>query len=119
MTKKIEIFLFINIFQRHIIFIIHIYPYFSNTKLNIMSTTTNIFKLTSFSPVGIKQPNYPVQFCCLCRGHLHEVCSQCMEKNNEECAVTKDNDTENYYHEHCYTLINRTNKPLNAKAKAK
>ena len=63
-----------------------------------------IFKLTNFSPVGFKNYNYPVQFCSLCRGYLSDVCSNCIEKGEDDCDVVKQN--ESYYHKHCYSLIN-------------
>ena len=68
---------------------------------------SRIFKLTNFSPIGFKQVNYPVPYCSLCRGYLTEVCGTCIEKGEEECAVTKNNDS--YYHAHCYTLMGSSN----------
>lgn len=65
---------------------------------------TRIFRLTSFSPIGFKQVNYPTQFCSLCRGYLNDVCSMCMEKGEDKCNVTNQNGS--YYHSHCYTLMN-------------
>lgn len=67
-----------------------------------------IFKLTSFSPIGFMKPNYPVKFCSLCRGYLVEVCNECLEKHHEVCEVINQENT--YYHKHCYSLMNSTNK---------
>lgn len=67
------------------------------------TTNTKIFKLTSFSPIGFKTMNYPVQFCSLCRGYLTDVCSTCMEKGCEKCDVI--NNDGSYYHNHCYTFM--------------
>lgn len=61
------------------------------------------FKLTNFSPIGLKIVNYPVQFCSLCRGYLTEVCNICMENNSENCAVVNIDNT--FYHDHCYKFM--------------
>ena len=78
-------------------------------------TDTRTFKLTNFSPIGFKQVNYPTQFCSLCRGYLTDVCSVCMEKNEEKCNVTNQNGS--YYHSHCYTFMNAETKKPKPKGK--
>lgn len=62
-----------------------------------------IFTLTNFSPIGIKEVNYPVQFCSLCRGRLIDVCSLCIENGSEICNII--NNDEFYYHYHCHNII--------------
>lgn len=61
-----------------------------------------IFKLVSFSPVGFKKINYPIQFCQLCKGSLTEVCGTCFENENDCCEVINVEDT--YLHDHCYKI---------------
>ena len=65
---------------------------------------TQIFKLINFSPIGFKKPNYPVQYCSLCRGYLTDVCTSCIENHRENCVVVNYNDV--YYHQHCYNFMN-------------
>ena len=72
------------------------------------------FSLINFTPVGFKEPCYPVQYCCLCRGKLNDVCSTCLENLNQyvNCNVLKVED--NYYHSHCYIILRTTeSKPVN------
>lgn len=75
-----------------------------------MSDRTKTFNLTNFSPIGFKKPNYPTQYCLLCRGYLTEVCNTCSEHSREVCPVINNNDT--YYHSHCFNFMNST-KPTN------
>jgi len=77
--------------------------------------SSKIFTLTNFSPIGFKEINYPVQFCTLCRGRLVDVCSSCIERNNDICNVI--NTDGSYFHYHCYNLMNNDNKNPAAKAK--
>jgi len=78
---------------------------------------TRIFKLTSFSPIGFKIPNYPVDMCLVCRGPLTEVCMDCSEKNKEECPVVLVEET--HYHRHCYQyLTSNSNSSNNSNKKA-
>ena len=65
------------------------------------------FKLTSFSPVGFKIPNFPVQHCSICRGYLTDVCGTCFENKQTECQVT--NKDGNYHHLHCYNCASKKN----------
>ena len=75
-----------------------------------------VFRMVNFSPVGLKMVNYPVQYCGLCRGYLTEPCSNCLEKGDDKCTVT--NQEESYYHTHCYTFMNADNKKSSNKKKA-
>lgn len=68
---------------------------------------TRTFKLVKFSPIGFKVPNYPVQYCLLCRGYLTDVCSNCMETSNENCSIINKDGL--YYHNHCFTFVNSNN----------
>lgn len=81
---------------------------------------TRIFKLKNFTPVGFKQPNYPVKICPLCRGNLTNVCTFCAEKNLEKCNVLCYDSSGGtngvpgtngvYYHVHCYSFMVNSNK---------
>lgn len=65
-----------------------------------------IFTMISFTPVGFKEINYPVQYCSLCRGQLTELCNFCLEnKTNKNCCEVIQ-DKNNYYHTHCHKFVN-------------
>lgn len=74
----------------------------------MMTESKPIFRLTKFSPVGFKMINYPSKNCLLCRGTLNDVCDTCKERKSEKCNVVSEDD--NYYHEHCYSMINEKSK---------
>lgn len=77
--------------------------------------SNQIFTLVNLSPIGFKEPNYPVPFCSLCRGRLNDVCGQCLETKSSTCNVI--NTDGSYFHQHCHALV-RDDKPK-AKGKAK
>lgn len=66
-----------------------------------------VFKLTNFVPIGFKVPFYPIDMCLICRGQLTEVCTQCSEKETEECPITLVEQT--HYHRHCHQFMSAEN----------
>lgn len=70
--------------------------------------SNKIFNLIDFSPIGFKKINYPVQYCCICRGYLTDVCSICMENKSDVCDVI--NTDNNYYHHHCFAIQKQNKK---------
>jgi len=83
-----------------------------------MTTSTEpIFKLTSFTPVGFKVRNYPIDMCMLCRGELTSVCYMCQEKGCSTCEVITDNEID--FHSHCFKYIKANTKKKEETGKKK
>ena len=82
-----------------------------------ININTGIFKLKNFSPIGFKIPNYPSQYCPLCRGYLIDVCNICIEKKCETCNVIDIKGT--FYHDHCHKFIDNGDMDTTNKSKGK
>uniref|UniRef100_A0A6C0LRA5 Uncharacterized protein n=1 Tax=viral metagenome TaxID=1070528 RepID=A0A6C0LRA5_9ZZZZ len=67
-----------------------------------------MFKLKQLSPIGLKEFNYPVKTCLICRGLLNDACYQCTSKLQTDCNVI--NIDNSFYHYHCYNFIEKVKK---------